>query len=382
MKSLIPILISSLLAAGLIGCSIDVQQKPVSTPAGQSVLSTATFVPTTSAIGTNTDPAFPPQKQIPITWAILDLTGRLVYVYVEMIENSFGMGIQILDLTSGQVKTIFTAPPYASIFDIAVSPDATQLLLSYTPPPNAESPTRSGIYVMPLDGSAPPQPLILPVLEADENFQAEWSPDGKYIYYTNTNYAAPQQENSISPLYTIFRMAYPGGSPEKIEENSMWPSIAPDSSKIVYVKYTSTSKNKLYVADANGDHPQEVILNGSGIPEIVDAPIFLPDGQSILFSAPVPPQAYQPTWLDKLMGVQIAKAHDVPSDWYVVSVSGGEPVRLTQIQAAYLFASISPDDTWVVSSSGSGTFVMDLDGSNLTSLMIGSAPQGRVRWIP
>ena len=88
------------------------------------------------------------------------------------------------------------------------------------------------------------------------------------------------------------------------------------------LRYTSTSKNKLYVADTNGDNPQEVILNGSGIPEIVDAPIFLPDGQSILFSAPVPPQAYQPTWLDKLMGVQIAKAHDVPSDWYVVSVSG------------------------------------------------------------
>ena len=75
-------------------------------------------------------------------------------MYVEILENSFGMGIQILRPVNGQVKTIFTAPLYASIFDIAVSPDATQLLLSYTPPPDAESPTRSGIYVMPLDGSA------------------------------------------------------------------------------------------------------------------------------------------------------------------------------------------------------------------------------------
>jgi Tol biopolymer transport system component len=114
----------------------------------------------------------------------------------------------------------------------------------------------------------------------------------------------------------------------------------------------------------------------------MDAPIFSPDGQTILFSAPPPPQAYQPNWFEKLMGIEVVKAHEIPSDWWSVPVDGGVPVQLTQLQTINLFASISPDKKNIVSVSGEGLFVMDLDGSNITRLISNTRLLGPVRWIP
>ena len=82
------------------------------------------------------------------------------------------------------------------------------------------------------------------------------------------------------------------------------------------------------------------------------------------------------------MGIQVAKAHSIPSDWWSVPLSGGVPTRLTNIQTINLFASRLPDNKHIVSVSGDGLFVMNLDGSNLTQLVTDSGVHGTVRWIP
>jgi hypothetical protein len=81
------------------------------------------------------------------------------------------------------------------------------------------------------------------------------------------------------------------------------------------------------------------------------------------------------------MGVQIVKAHSLPSDWWSVPITGGNPKRLTQIQSTNLYGSIAPDHKHLVSFSMQGLFVMDLDGLNLTSLI--PDPGGNtVNWLP
>jgi Tol biopolymer transport system component len=375
----LPVLL--ILVLCICSCSIEIQQAPPQTPSVESALNS----PTQTPIIIEQDPgsAIPSKKQVPITWGNLDLTGRLVYISVKVIENSLQTGIEVLDLGSGEVTTVFTAPAYGVIYDLALSPDGRQLLMSYSPPAEDVGISYRGIYVMPFDRSAPPRQLFAPANPGDESFQVEWSPDGKYIYYTNFNYEAPPREDSIFPLYTIYRISYPDGAPEKIAENSLWTRASPDSSQIAYVQYVGSSlKNELYVANADGGNPRKVALTGARIPDIIDAPMFLPDGQSILFSSPVPPQAYKPGWFDKLMGVQMVRAHNVASDWWMVPSTGGQPVQLTNIQSVGLFASISPDKKRVASSSGAGIFVMDLDGSNLTQLLSDPSVQGVVRWIP
>jgi Tol biopolymer transport system component len=82
------------------------------------------------------------------------------------------------------------------------------------------------------------------------------------------------------------------------------------------------------------------------------------------------------------MGIQVARAHSIPSDWWSVPVTGGVPTRLTQIQTINLFASVSPDKKHIASVNGEGIFVMDLEGSNLTRLLFDPGVSGTVSWIP
>ncbi len=375
MKRIVSTVLYLLLLLLLVGCSIDISQPTtISTPTyagGPTPLSNGAGVPTLSSSDSSRA----------VAWAQLHLTGRLVYTRLSSNNDIPELNIETLDLTTGEIHKVFTAPEDAWIYYSAVSPDGQQVIISYVPP-SSSSPSRNQVlYRVPIDGSAPPELVVTPASESDQYIQVEWSPDGKYLYYVYNNYST-QPADQIFPNYRIFRMAYPNGEPEQILEHAFWPRVSPDSSKLVYVSVDPvTGKNDLFVANADGTNAQEIDLGSLQASSIKDAPFFTSDGQSVLFNAPGPTQSYQPNWLDRLMGVQIAKAHGLPSDWWSVPVSGGEPRRLTQIQSMYLFGRMSPDKQHVVSYSMQGLFVMDLDGSNLTSII--PDPSGNtVDWLP
>jgi Tol biopolymer transport system component len=319
-----------------------------------------------------------------VTWGDLNLTGRLVYINGIAVDNVFSLQIQVLNLVTGEVTTIFNAPKYSWIYYVTVSPDSTQLLMSYSPPPGENQPADQDLYIMPLDGSQAPKLLFTPPAKEDDYVEVEWSPDGKYIYFTHANFQITPQPNQIYPLYEIYRMAFPDGKPEKVAEKAFWPRVSSYSSQIAYISVDLfLRENKLFIADSNGENAHEVVLKGQQLPEVKDAPIFSPDGQTLIFSAPVPVQSYQPNWLDKLMGVRVAKAHNVPSDWWSVPVTGGDITQLTNIQTTNLFASFAPDGQHIASHSTSGIFVMKPDGSELTMLVPNpQAVPGTVTWIP
>jgi TolB protein len=173
------------------------------------------------------------------------------------------------------------------------------------------------------------------------------------------------------------------GEAEKIADYAFWPRLSPDSGTLVYVSIDpDTGNNGLYVANADGSNARRVELTGAGPLDIIDAPIFSPDGQSILFSAPEPGQTSQPNWLERLAGIQVARAHNIPSDWWSVSTAGGTPEQLTKLQTINLFGSFSPDGKYLASLSGEGVLVMGVDGSNLTRLISDPDVHGTVSWIP
>ena len=359
-------------ALAISSCSIEMAQPSLGTPTSQpdALLSTT---------------------QIPVTWANLNLTGKLVYSIGSVDkDNNYRIEIHILDLVTGEDTIVYTTPINAWIYYFSVSPDGTQLIMSFSLPPGENPAIVQALYSMPLDGSRPPELLFMPRTREDQYIQVEWSPDGKYIYYTYVNYQFPDDPNRIYPLFKIFRMAYPvreGGAEEHIAEGAYWPRLSPDSSRLVYISVDPLSiKNKLTIADPDGGNAQEVVITGSYVPDIKDAPLFSPDGQSILFSGavPVPPQSYQPNWLEKLMGIRVARANGgVPSDWWSVPVSGGEITRLTNLNSSSLYGSVSPDNQYIASYSAGGIFVMKPDGSELTLLVPNlDAFSGTVNWIP
>jgi Tol biopolymer transport system component len=302
------------------------------------------------------------------------------------VENdNYIVRVLSLDLVTGKVSTIYRAPMNAWVYYVSVSPDNSQLVMSFSPPPGENPEVVQALYVMPIDGSKPPQLLFKPPIREDQYTQAEWSPDGKYIYYTHVNYQIPIDPNRVYPLYQIFRMAYPGGQPESIAKAAYWPRLSPNSTRLTYISVDPLSiKQQLKIADADGRNAQEVVLSGAYVPDIKDAPIFSPDGASLILSAAVPTQSRQPNWFENLTGIHIARANgNVPSDWWSTPVHGGDLTRLTHIQATSLYASLSPDDKHIVSFSGTGIFVMNLDGSELTILMPNpDLFTGTVQWIP
>jgi len=299
-----------------------------------------------------------------------------------MEKNGLIASVQLLDLSTGNISIIFRAPPGAWIYYLAISPDSQQLVMSYQPENQPGSTSNRTLYSMPVDASAAPQPLLTAPTSDDHYTQVEWSPDGTYIYYVHYNHAT-QEQSQFYETYEIFRTVYPNGKPEKIIDRAFWPRVSADSSKLVYVSLDPVSGlNELFIANANGSNPQKVHFSGSWIPDIIDAPIFSPDGQSILFSAAGPSQSYLPNWVDKLIGIQVAKAHSIPSDWWSVPITGGLPTRLTNLQTINLFASLLPDSRHIVSVSADGLFAMNLDGSNLIQLISDSSVHGTVRWIP
>ena len=121
----------------------------------------------------------------------------------------------------------------------------------------------------------------------------------------------------------------------------------------------------------------------------IDAPVFSPDGQFIYFSGT---GGYSPssstwlwpdhrTWLDRLTGVQPAYANGLPSEWWRLPIVGGDPTRLSNIQAAGLSGAFSPDGQFFAFISYSGMAMMSADGANLTWIDVG-ATLGNVIWLP
>ena len=376
------IILSCLLILAASACTIDLQSTPIVAPPVPGK-ATASATPSTVSPAASSTAATQPLKgeKVPITWSALKLTGRLVFIRAIQRQGNPTLSIQILDLGTGEVSTVFQAPELGWIYSASVAPGGRELVMTYTPPPQANTPQPQRLYRLPLDGAQPPAPLMAAGDPSDQYFQPEWSPDGKTLYFAHVNYDKLPKDQHY-PTFALYRMTYPDGQPEQIAD-AFWPRVSPDGTRLVYITTDpATGRNRMVLADPDGKNPRPVTFTGSASQDIIDAPLILPDGKSILFSAPSP-QAYQPpSWLEALLGIETAQAHTVPSEWWRVPVDGGEPVQITHIQAPGLYACLSPDGRYIASFSGSGIFVMQSDGTALTMVMndLGGI-YGTVSWI-
>ena len=111
------------------------------------------------------------------------------------------MEIEVLDLVTGDLVTIFKAPANSYIYYVTVSPDNKQLVMSYSPPPADNPNIYQALYILPLDGSAARNCYSHLLVKEDQFIQVEWSPDGRYIYFTHVNYRIPFVEGQRYPSF-------------------------------------------------------------------------------------------------------------------------------------------------------------------------------------
>jgi Tol biopolymer transport system component len=310
---------------------------------------------------------------VPVTWSDLGLTGKLVF-------TNGGNELDRLDLSSGALTQLFHAPDNAFVTAASVSPDGQTIVMAYVAPAGGDQTAIGvpGLYTLPADGSGSPAPLLVPSNEDEGYFNPVWSPDGKYLYYGHYTHDRSNQKRPL--VYDLGRMAYPDGKAETLVQDAIWPRLSADGSQMVYVYYpTGSSKTNLVISAADGTNPRALLPDNAFA--AVDAPLFSRDGGIVLFSAVGPGPSASTSWLDRLLGVETAEAHNVPSDWWSIPAAGGHVHQLTSIASTGMYADLSPDGKIVAFCSSTGTYVMNLDGSRLTSLLNVFSP-GSLSWIP
>jgi Tol biopolymer transport system component len=309
-----------------------------------------------------------------LPWASLQLSGRLLLIG----PRSDGFNLVFLDLASGDTTLVYHTLPNALLGSALVSPDGKQILLSYAPPPSGPNQiTYASLYLLPIDGSGDPQPIFQSPNANEAFYNPDWSPDGKVIYASH--FVRGPGDQNTSGEFTIDRVSLDGHA-QTILRNASWPSISPDGSKIAYLSVNpANSQNELYLADITGENQAPLLSPGSY--PAVDDHLYTLDGKTIIFSAVNNLPSPTPTVLDLIFGIKVVSAHNIPSDWYAVSLESGAVTRLTHINDTGMYAALSPDGKHLAFISQTGLYAMNIDGTELTQLSNLTAT-GSVDWIP
>jgi Tol biopolymer transport system component len=142
-----------------------------------------------------------------------------------------------------------------------------------------------------------------------------------------------------------------------------------------------TDDNEFTISDPDGSNPSVIELPTTRFPA-VDAPLFSPDGESVYFSAVAPEVQPVFSFWDWLVGVKVAEAHNVPSDWWLTPVDGNsQPVQITNIFEIGMYGDFGPSGDYLGFITSTGVQVMNPDGTGIFRLKE-IAATGTVSWVP
>lgn len=352
----------------LVSCRVTVSNAPAASP---SAAPSATSV---SDVASDTPT---PESEADDSAA---LEGRLIFA------DDF-RGVMVYDFATGEVTTLFEPESGALTRTLAASPDGSQVLIQYAPPPPEDDMMQFGftdLYIMPSDGSAEPEPFLQGEPGEEIYYLPSWSPDGQYVYYSHI---VPDPDEEGASRRQLERIAYPQGEPEVLVINAFSPQLSSDGTKMVYVVYDEdTQRDEVVIANLDGSEP--LVLLENNLFSAIDAPAFSPDDSLVLFSAVTSDQEgsnSQPSlvmaFMDLLLGVRRARAHSVPSDIWVVPSSGGRATQITRLYGVNLWPAFSPDGEKLALLSNIRIYLMDPDGGNVVTLLDEGA-SGTMSWVP
>lgn len=285
------------------------------------------------------------------------------------------------DFATEQLETVFSAPQLSWIYQLQVSPDGERVVFAYSPPPGDGRGLfdRSGIYQLSLTAAnAEPAGLIAATQPNEFHYQPTFSPDGRFLYYVKYQ----PDPNAVLPTFrvTLERYDFSLGQTQPLVNDGIWPRVSPQGDRLVFIGVDPmTLRRGLYASQLEGSAISELVPLGYFFD--IDAPIFSPDGAWVYFSvAKEPPQS---SWFERLLGVKTAYAHadhNVPSDWWRVSLTGDNLEQLTDEQRIIFNGDFAPDGEHLAFSTLTGLYVMRADGSDVT-LLDAAQTYGTLTWL-
>ena len=282
------------------------------------------------------------------------------------------------NFASDSSESLFEVPENAWLSHMAASPDGSQLALTYSPSPgeNEIQFGYSSLYLLLADGRSEPRLLIERKIEQELFFNPAWSPDGAQIYYSHVT----PLDTAVSTFSTnLERFDLATGEVAVLAENAIWPRLSPDGSSLAYIHIDrDTLAAELILANSEGQNGKVLVSRGQFL--TLDAPFFSADGAWLYFSA-VAEQTSTATWWERLLGIEVAFAHNLPSRWWRLPVTGGWPEPVTTEAYVGQFGVTSPDGRFLAFSSQSGIFLMQPDGTEIQQLLDLSAADS-LSWTP
>ncbi|MEM7331526.1 MAG: hypothetical protein AAF490_05515 [Chloroflexota bacterium] len=293
---------------------------------------------------------------------IVGPSGRLIFIEVDVGSQY----ISEYDLQSKTVRRLFTAPENGWVSQIDILTDSEQLLMAYaSPPPDGEIQFGyTDIYLTAPDETAVPTFLIQREQPEGLVFNPVWSPEQQYVYYSRVT---PNSEDSAQFKLFLERYEVESGESIQIAPEGIWPAVSPANDKISYVTVDPQSLgNALWLANPDGGEARQLVPEGEF--EVVDVPLFSPDGEWVYFTA-AENRETAVSWWHRLVGVKTASAHNIPSDWYRISAAGGDYEQLTAILETGIYGDFSPDGQLIAFATFNGLYLMKPDGSELEKIL-------------
>lgn len=282
------------------------------------------------------------------------------------------------DVATDNVVPLFEVPVNAWLSHMAVAPDGSQIALTYAPSPgeNEIQFGYSNLYLLLADGRSEPRLLLERTAEQEVFFNPTWSPDGQQLYYSHV---MPVPEEDFTFTTMLERLDIASGEVVELAENGIWPRVSSDGRFLAYVHIDQDSlEAELILAESDGNNPTVLVPRERFV--TLDAPFFSADGEMLYFSA-VTEQTSSVTWWERLLGIEVASAHNLPSRWWRIPVTGGEPEPLTTEAKVGQYGALAPDGRSIAFSSQSGIYSMLPDGSDMRLLLETSAADS-LSWTP
>ena len=375
-RNLVSVFIALAIAAACQSSAVTVSRTPVplTQPVPPSVKPLPSLINPTSSVPLETNSTATQTGPTPSASIDMSLRGKLLL-------SDYDLGITQIDLATKQISQIFHPPENGFVGSAVLSPDGQEFFLIYSRPRGIREPHYGAASLYTLSGDVSGEPI--PLLKEDDYdnyyYSPSWSPDSQSLYYGRLYQPLPGIPAAQPTGYFLDRYMFSSNSTQTLISNVLNVRISSDGKNLFYVSVDpDTTLSNIYKATPEGSNPQSLLPEGENW--IINSMALAPDGETLVFSSAddsVFPRSL--SWLDKLLGVGIAQAHDVPSDLFIMKV-GEIPRQLTHLGDSGFAEDFSPDGQYITFTCGSGTYIIRADGSGQTKIS-SLASFGGVQWV-
>jgi Tol biopolymer transport system component len=272
----------------------------------------------------------------------------------------------VYDLAAKQQNRITNITP-AAVTGATWSPDGQRIVYSqFWRRPNERS-SGADLFVANADGSNahPFAERDVPNTVLDSPL---WAASGR-VYYTVRRVANGREEQSV------VRQAE-GGQPEVLATNAYSPAVSPDESTLIYIR--STRAGQTMFKKSIGDAGDGCELITDQVFQYLSLPRISPDGKRVALGGSGEPNlrpsgcggdprskpaaAVLVGALAALVQPDVAYAHGLPADVFVLNIDGSNMVRIADIKDDDPTVAWSPDGSRLAILGVAALYVVDANG--------------------